>query len=318
MVNGQKTPPMGRVEVVVRIGRIGAAVEILVLEMSGIDLLLGNDVLKSFKRLEIQYGDGKPKLRFGELPVGLLAEEQELPCSDNKIVVSKGRRIPPRAMAAVEVEQTGAVQPGPKGTAWMVEPSRKLAETKGVTAGRALMKGDGPTLRVFVVNLENRPKFIHQGTVLGVRAEVEEEAVEFEGMVEPAGFRRLAREAEGERTTKEDPEEEAGRAASRAAEQSGNEEELDLRQSLARVFPELGHEATENLVEDLMRFRDVFAAGNEQLGMCNVSEHEIPLTNNAKPIYHSLRASAYKEQLIQRELVTKMKNRGVIEVSQGP
>lgn len=84
--NGQETPLMGRVEIVVRIGQIGAAVEILVLGMSRIDLLLRNDVLKRLKRLEILYGDEKPKFRFGELPVGLLAEKQEAPCTDEKIL----------------------------------------------------------------------------------------------------------------------------------------------------------------------------------------------------------------------------------------
>ncbi|EFX71055.1 hypothetical protein DAPPUDRAFT_327566 [Daphnia pulex] len=133
-------------------------------------------------------------------------------------------------------------------------------------------------------------------------------------MVESAGLRRLAREAEVRKTTKVGPEEEAGMSASGAAELTGNEEELDFR---SRISPELGHEATENMVEDLTRFRDKFAVGNEQLGMCNTSEHEIHPINNAKPIYQSLRASAYKDQLIQRELVTKMKNSGVIEVSQG-
>ena len=54
-----------------------------------------------------------------------------------------------------------------------------------------------------VVNLENRPTFVHQGTVLGERAEVEEDMVEFEGMVETEGFRKLTKEAETERGWRE-------------------------------------------------------------------------------------------------------------------
>jgi hypothetical protein len=37
---------------------------------------------------------------------------------------------------------------------------------------------------------------VHQGTVLGERAEIEEDMVEFEGMVETEGFRKLTKEAE--------------------------------------------------------------------------------------------------------------------------
>nr|CAH0111997.1 unnamed protein product [Daphnia galeata] len=146
MVNGQKTPPMGKVSVEVKIGAAKVTAEILVLEMSGIELLLGNDVLKKFKRLEIEYGEGKPRLRFGDLPVGLLTEEQG--ATRKKIVVSKGRRIPPRSMAAVAVQQTEAVQPGQEGASWMIEPERKLLEAKGLTTGRAILRGDRPTFHI--------------------------------------------------------------------------------------------------------------------------------------------------------------------------
>jgi hypothetical protein len=196
MVNGQKTPPMGKVTAEVKIGAAKVTTEILVLEMSGIELLLGNDVLKKFKRLEIEYGEGKPRLRFGDLPMGLLTEEQG--ATRKKIVVSKGRRIPPRSMAEVAVQQTEAVQPGQEGASWMIERERKLLEAKGLTTVRAILRGDRPTFHILVVNLENRPTFVHQGTVLGERAEIEEDMVEFEGMVETKGFRKLTKESETE------------------------------------------------------------------------------------------------------------------------
>ena len=162
---------------------------------------MGNDVLKKFKRLEIEYGEGKPSLRFGDLPVGLLTEEQG--ATRKKIVVSQGRRIPPRSMAAVAVQQTEAVQHGQEGASWMIETERKLLEAKGLTTGRAILRGDRPTFHILVVNLENRPTFVHQGTVLGEIAEIEEDMVEFEGMVETKGFRKLTKEAETEGGSRE-------------------------------------------------------------------------------------------------------------------
>ena len=56
----------------------------------------------------------------------------------------------------------------------MIEPERKVFEVKGLTMGRANLRGDRPAFHILVVNLENRPMFVHQGTVLGKR-EIEEE-----------------------------------------------------------------------------------------------------------------------------------------------
>jgi hypothetical protein len=49
-----------------------------------------------------------------------------------------------------------------------------------------------------------RPTFVHQETVLVERAEIEEDMVKFEGMIETEGFRKLTKEAEaggGEKET---------------------------------------------------------------------------------------------------------------------
>jgi hypothetical protein len=112
MVNGQRTPPLGRVELSLTIGTKSIKADLLVLEMRGIDVLLGNDVLRRFKTLEIEYGTGKPKMRFGELPVNLVLEDPRTGPTD-KIIASKGIRIPARSMAAVEVVQNEAVRESP-------------------------------------------------------------------------------------------------------------------------------------------------------------------------------------------------------------
>jgi hypothetical protein len=103
-VNGQQTPPLGRVELSLTIGTKSIKADLLVLEMRGIDVLLGNDVLRRFKTLKIEYGTGKPKMRFGEPPVSLVLEDPHTGPT-NKIIGSKGIRIPARSMAAVEVVQ---------------------------------------------------------------------------------------------------------------------------------------------------------------------------------------------------------------------
>jgi hypothetical protein len=49
----------------------------------------------------------------------------------------------------------------------------------------------------------------------------------------------------------------------------GNED-LDIRK---QISPERDKKETEKLVKALGRFVDVFAKGNEPLGMCNMAEH---------------------------------------------
>ena len=57
--------------------------------MRRINVLLGNDVLRRRKTLEIEYRTGKPKLRLGELPVSLSLEDSHAGPTD-KIIASKG------------------------------------------------------------------------------------------------------------------------------------------------------------------------------------------------------------------------------------
>jgi predicted aspartyl protease len=158
MVNGQRTPPLGRVQIKITIGETTAEADVLVLEMRGIDLLLGNDVLRQFKKLEIEYGAGKPKMRFGDLPVSIIVEHKKETAS--KLVARKGTRIPAKSWAAVEVEQTEASRPTTDGRPWMIEPTRK--RQAGPTPGRALMPGDRQTTWILMLNMESRPVYVHK------------------------------------------------------------------------------------------------------------------------------------------------------------
>jgi hypothetical protein len=78
----------------------------------------------------------------------------------------KDRRVPPRSMVAVAVQQTEAVKLEQEGAAWMIEPERKLSEGKGLTTGRVILRGYRSAFHIVEINLENRPTFIHQRTVL--------------------------------------------------------------------------------------------------------------------------------------------------------
>lgn len=139
---------------------------ILVLEMRGIEFLLGNDVLKNL-------GDWKSTIEkkncvydlgiYGRTTDGRTGGDKE----EVRDEYRKERRIPPRSMVAVAVQQTEAVKLEQEGAAWMIEPERKLSEGKGLTTGWVILRGYRSAFHIVVINLENRPTFIHQGTVLG-------------------------------------------------------------------------------------------------------------------------------------------------------
>ncbi len=181
MVNGQRTPPLGRVELTIKIDNTTIQANVLVLEMRGINLLLGNDVLRRFKKLQIEYGTGKPKMRFGDLPVQM-AIEDPTPSPRNKIIAKTGVTIPARSMVAMEIEQSEATRPTEDGRPWMLEPTKR----RGPTPGRALIPGDRPATCILVTNLEHRPVYIHKKTVLGFRTEVTGEGTDLHSTNEGA------------------------------------------------------------------------------------------------------------------------------------
>nr|CAH0103898.1 unnamed protein product [Daphnia galeata] len=65
--------------------------------------------------------------------------------------------------------QTGQTSPQHNKTEW-IEPTRRT--NPGPTPGRALLPGDRPTTLILMMNLENRPVFVHKGMVLGHRTEI--------------------------------------------------------------------------------------------------------------------------------------------------
>ena len=288
MVNGQRTPPLGRVELTITIGTTTVLANVLVLEMRGINLLLGNDVLRRFKTLEIEYGTGKPKMRFGELPVRMAIEDQT-PTPTTKIIAKSRTRIPARSMAAVEIEQTEATGPTTDGRPWMIEPTSR---TTGPTPGRALMPGDRPTVWIMMTNLESRPAYIHKNMVLGHRTEIADIGSEINSTDETEGPRALNTELGQENTNN-----------------------IDFTPSINPELPAAERKKFEETLQDNI---DCFAREGERLGRCNVAEHEIHLTPNARPIYQAQRPTSWKEQAIHRELTEDMLKKGVIEEATGP
>ncbi|KAI9558444.1 hypothetical protein GHT06_015230 [Daphnia sinensis] len=84
--------------------------------------------------------EGRPKLWLGELPVGLLGEEEHgaQDGASEKIIIREGRNLPPRSLVAVEIEPLSLVL----ACSVLIEPSTSLGKAKGISTGRILIKRD--------------------------------------------------------------------------------------------------------------------------------------------------------------------------------
>ncbi|EFX64248.1 hypothetical protein DAPPUDRAFT_118348, partial [Daphnia pulex] len=85
--------------------------------------------------------------------------------------------------------------------------------------------------------------------------------------------------------------------------------DFDFKPSINQDCPE---EERADIEETLRDNVDCFARDGEQLGRCNVAEHEIHLTADARPIYQAPRPSSWKEQTIHRTLTQDMLKKGVL------
>ncbi|KAI9565226.1 hypothetical protein GHT06_009009 [Daphnia sinensis] len=149
MGNGQRTSPLGRVELTITIGVTTIQVKVLVPEMRGINLRLGNDVLcnmlRHLKKLEIEYGTGKPKMvleGFGELPA-LMTIGDETPTPTTKIVPKKWKKNTSKSNGCRgdrtnRSDQTN-IRRSPLDSD-LIEPTTN--RTSGPTPGKALMPSD--------------------------------------------------------------------------------------------------------------------------------------------------------------------------------
>ncbi|KZS10344.1 Uncharacterized protein APZ42_025213 [Daphnia magna] len=86
MVNGQRFPPLGVLELEIEHRGMKASGKVIVLEMKWIELLLSNEFLIQFKRLQINYVPTGAELLLGELPVNAQVASTLPPADVEKLV----------------------------------------------------------------------------------------------------------------------------------------------------------------------------------------------------------------------------------------
>ncbi|KZS06649.1 Uncharacterized protein APZ42_029823 [Daphnia magna] len=285
MVNGQKAPPLGAFELDIEHRGMKARGKVILLEMKGIELLLGNDFLSQFKRLQINYVEKGAELLLGELPVNAITERGHT--STRKLVTRTGRTLPPRTIVPVEIEPANLEE-----DTWMIEPSEQLARARGVTTGKILVSTERPLGHILMVNLTNRRTYLREGTVLGRVEAVDSSVVEIEE-AEPEGRR----------------------------EQAAGESLMAVMEDREKSVPDTPQEICAFRVKPSElkspKICTLRTSKNCELGFCKVAEHRIN-TGSAPPVHQPPYKSAWKERAIIQRQVGEMLEKGVIEPSNSP
>ena len=79
MANGSTASPLGATMITIQLHNKIAKEKAVVMQMEGIDLLLGNDFLKQFGKLHIDYQDSQTLITVGKLPLNLITPKKPEP-----------------------------------------------------------------------------------------------------------------------------------------------------------------------------------------------------------------------------------------------
>ncbi|XP_045034364.1 uncharacterized protein LOC123475563 [Daphnia magna] len=162
MANGEQATLMGAATISVNHKMGTATGEAVVFGMDGIDLILGNDFLKQYGKVQIDYREPKASITFGDQPLAAITSQRtDHQTRSVKLITNADVTIPSFSVANVMT-----VAPALEAENFCFEPSGKLLQTKGVSVGHALLaaKVDFTPL----ANLTSTSVWIPKGTTLGV------------------------------------------------------------------------------------------------------------------------------------------------------
>ena len=356
MANGTTAEPLGGAEISIEHQQGKAKGLALVLEMDGIDLLLGNDFLKQFKKVRIDYHDAGNLITLGDTPLAAISvESTPLEAKPIALVAEETCNIPPLSIAGIAITFPTEI-PGP----WIITPSKKLMETKSISVGHALLADN--LLQVPVANLSKLHVQVQKGTTLGHLEKYEpekednwstmyttkknqdgtihiHEAKSLDGVMDPEDVEKRTtyledfftnsvnevtrRWQEEEQRKKKKRFEEAIEAVRIIGEQRRKkQDEIDFQKAFQQeILPQIGETISEKqreaLTDLLYQHADVFALTEGDLGNCSLTEHAID-TGNAEPIRQYPYKTSWKERKIIQEYVDKMLEQDIIEPCDSP
>ena len=123
--------------------------------MSGIELLMGNDFLKQFGSIRINYQAEKPLLTMGDLPLAAISLSTVEEPKDTVFVFSDRQEIPAYSIKRVPAKAFNKME-----GACVLKPSDSLMAATSLSTGHALVATDLENIPV--VNISPKPVWLEK------------------------------------------------------------------------------------------------------------------------------------------------------------
>ena len=295
MANGSPSHPIGSAHIIITHRNGSASGEAVVMGMTGIDLLLGNDFLKQFGKVRIDYNDPRPLLTLGDLPLNAIHPHPN-PTTQGigKLVTATNLEIPAFSVIPVATVLTFC-PPGPL----LLEPSATLLASQSLSAGHALVPDNCSFIPV--ANLSPHPVWIGEGVSLGTLRT----CTASDSVIPMVCDQRDTLPING--------------VSIHPSEVAEPEEPIALLRDKVRrqINPDISADQQQQIMEVLLDYIHCFATDEEEMGKCKVAEHVIN-TGASRPVHQPPYKSAWKEREVVQDQVNEMLRKGIIEHSDSP
>ena len=189
--------------------------------------------------------------------------------------------MPPRS----EIETIGRVPPSASNAIWMVESSKQ--ERKPCMVARAIVKPDGVTVPVRLLNLRDETITIPKGTKIAEMEQIPDDAI----------------------TTVASTQE--------SVSETSNDHRSTLWEMIDKVGDRLNQGEKEQLYALLLDYSDIFAQSSDDFGRTGRIQHRID-TGDSQPIRQQTRRMPTFRKDEARRLVKEMLDKDVIQPSESP
>lgn len=287
LANGTRASPLGAALITITHKGRWAAGTAVIMAMEGIDLLLGNDFLKQFGKLQIDYTGDATLVTLGELPFKEIHPQDNSRLHKCSVVAATSHMIPALSVIPVATRPCTSFP-----VTALFTPSAGLLAKKTLTVGHAILPEKWQTIPV--ANLSLTPVWLEEGSTLGTIQPYTNEIVQ----------------CDWNKTPLED-------TVTEKIKGSPDNKEFFLTLG-KQINHDLKEEDRETLLALLGEHSQCFALNEKDIGYCTTAEHRINLKEGATPVFQRPYASAWKARKIIQNLADDMLESGIIEVSDSP
>ena len=243
------------------------------------DVILGRDFLKVHGCI-VELSETRDVLHFKErgmmVTLSDSTDKPEISCIN--VVLENTLQVPPHS----EIETMGRVPPNASNEIWMVESSKQ--ERNACMVARAVVKPDGVTVPVRLLNLRDETITIPKGTKIAEMERIPDDAVA---------------------STQE------------SISETSSDHRSTLWEMVNKVDDRLNQNEKEQLYALLLDYSDIFAQSSDDFGRTGRMQHRID-TGDSPPIRQQTRRMPTFRRDEARKLVKEMLDKDVIQPSGSP